>query len=138
MQGDKRLYRPGPELLSLARARGPPLSDRIRPYLQQLYDLVGETVHLMVRTGASIGVVDGQHAALTVALPTARAATVDPEVVTAHLLQVCADVRHAFGDSPEPDEGDESRRATPVIPSLFRDEKRPPEHPQSNHDHITQ
>src|SRR5690606_9923960 len=59
VQGDKRLYRPGPALLALAKAGGPPLADRIRPYLQRLYDLVGETVHLMVRTGAEIRVVDG-------------------------------------------------------------------------------
>ena len=59
VQGDKRLYRPGPALLALAKAGGPPLADRIRPYLQRLYDLVGETVHLMVRTGAEIRFVDG-------------------------------------------------------------------------------
>ncbi|ACU97085.1 transcriptional regulator [Saccharomonospora viridis DSM 43017] len=193
VQGDKRLYRPGPALLALAKAGGPPLADRIRPYLQRLYDLVGETVHLMVRTGAeirfvdgiesrhplrvglrtgarmpayctsggkamladlepseidalhagglppwpgekihnlsalhetleavrrnrlgvnheesepgvtaigaSIGWIDGQHAALTTVLPTVRLATVDLETVTTHLLQVCADVRQAFGDN---------------------------------------
>lgn len=194
VQGDKRLYRPGPGLRSLARFGGaPPLSDRVHPYLRCLFDEVGETVHLMVRTGAevrfldgiegrqplrvglrtgarmpayrtsggkamladletaeidalhagglppwpgerphdlsalhreldtvrrnrlgvnhdesepgvtaigaSIGWIDGQHTALTVALPTARFATVDTEAVTAHLLQACADVRQTLGDA---------------------------------------
>ena len=49
--------------------------------------------------GASIGWIDGQHAALTTVLPTVRLATVDLETVTTHLLQVCADVRQAFGDN---------------------------------------
>lgn len=46
--------------------------------------------------GASIGFVDGQHAALVVAVPTARLAITDTEATAAMLLQTCADVREAL------------------------------------------
>ncbi len=182
-QGDKRLYLPGPALLQLRTIEMPALPDRIRPYLQKLFDAVGETVHLMVRidaevlfadgiegvqtlrvglrvgarmpawrtsggkamladltpeevdallaggpaaargekipdpaalrreleavrrdrlgcnfdesepgvtaVGASIGVIDGNHAALVVALPTARVGSVGLDAVAAELLRVC-------------------------------------------------
>lgn len=191
VQGDKRLYRPGPGLLRVRAGSVPPLPDRIRPYLEELYRAVGETVHLMVRVdsevlfvdgiegtqslrvglrvgvrmpayctsggkamladlpqgeidtlhadglaprsnekiqdlaalhreldsarrndfgfnhdesepgvtavGASIGLVDGHHAALAVALPTARIVTVGMEAVAGRLLQVCRQVRQELG-----------------------------------------
>lgn len=59
VQGDKRRYRPGPGLLR-AKPRGiPTLPDRLRPYLEELYGTVGETVHLMTRIGAEVLFVDG-------------------------------------------------------------------------------
>lgn len=60
VRGDKRKYGPGPELARLAGAGGaPPLADRVRPYLERLYEQVGETVHLMVRSGTDVRFVDG-------------------------------------------------------------------------------
>ncbi|GAA1652292.1 IclR family transcriptional regulator [Georgenia ruanii] len=199
VQGDRRLYHPGPELLGLGRtAAAPPLPERVRPYLEHLYAEVGETVHLMVRDGAevrfadgiegtqplrvglrtganmpayctsggkamladldddavdalhpggltpwpgeqidslpalhrelaavrahrfglnhdesepgvtaigaSLGVIDGEHAALTVALPTARFATVDATALADRLLRACRHARRALtgagDDSP--------------------------------------
>ncbi|MEV4603015.1 IclR family transcriptional regulator [Amycolatopsis sp. NPDC049253] len=191
VRGDKRQYRPGPELLALATPGwAPPLADRVRPYLERLHADVGETVHLMVRAaadirfvdgieshhplrvglrtgarmpayctsggkamladldpadvtalhaaglppwpgekihdvkalhrelaavrrnhfglnqdeseagvtaiGASIGVIDGQPAALAIAVPTARFASAGPEAMAAHLLRTCGDVREAL------------------------------------------
>lgn len=193
-QGDKRLYLPGPALLQLRTIEMPALPDRIRPYLQKLFDAVGETVHLMVRidsevlfvdgiegtqslrvglrvgarmpacrtsggkamladlepeeidallaggtapspgekirdlaalrrelasvrrnhfgcnhdesepgvtaVGASIGVIDGNHAALVVALPTVRMAAGGLEAVTAELLRVCRQVGRDVAGPP--------------------------------------
>ena len=192
VQGDKRLYHPGPAFLGPGMAVGrPPLTGRLRPYLEQLFDRAGETVHLMVRSGAevrfsdgiegnqslrvglrigarmpayctsggkamladlddaevaalhahgftpwpgekigdleglrreldvvrsrqfglnhdesepgvtaigaSVGQVGGEHAALTIALPTARFATADHAALTNHLMQTCRDARRAMG-----------------------------------------
>ncbi|WP_448070940.1 IclR family transcriptional regulator [Georgenia yuyongxinii] len=194
VQGERRLYHPGPQLLGLGRSEpARPLPERVRPYLERLYAEVGETVHLMVRDGAevrfadgiegtqplrvglrtgahmpayctsggkamladltpaevdalhpdgltpwpggpvadlaglhrelaavrrqrfglnhdeseagvtaigaSLGLVDGVHAALTVALPTARFATVETVELTGRLLQACRDARRALGDA---------------------------------------
>jgi DNA-binding IclR family transcriptional regulator len=194
LRGDKRKYGPGPELTRLARAgAAPPLTDRVRPYVDHLYEQAGETVHLMVRSGtdvrfvdgiesrqslrvglrtgarmpayctsggkamlaelepaevtalhadglapwpgekihnvnalhkslaavrrkhfgvnrdesepgvtavgASIGYVDAQHAALVVAVPTARFAVADIDRIAALLQQVCGDVRTTLGTS---------------------------------------
>ncbi|WP_245266909.1 IclR family transcriptional regulator [Saccharomonospora piscinae] len=182
VRGERRRYRPGPALRGLSVVEDPPpLTDRVRPYLERLFDEVGETVHLMVRVGpevrfvdgvegrqplrvglrtgarmpahrtsggkamladltaaevealwephgpaagraaltgeldavrrrnyglnhdeseagvtalgASLGWIDGQHAALTVALPSVRFAALDVDAVTERLLRVCADVR---------------------------------------------
>ncbi len=191
VQGENRLYRPGPGLHRISAGSVPPLPDRIRPYLEDLHRAVGETVHLMVRRGsevlfvdgiegtqslrvglrvgarmpayrtsggkamladlppgevdvlhadepaprpgekirdlaalhrelraarnnnfgfnhdesepgvtaigASIGFVNGQHAALAVALPTARIVTVGMDDVAGRLLRVCWQVRHDLG-----------------------------------------
>ncbi|MFI5611650.1 IclR family transcriptional regulator [Amycolatopsis sp. NPDC051903] len=193
VRSDKRKYSPGPELTRLAAGAAPPLTDRVRPYLERLYEQVGETVHLMVRSGpdvrfvdgiesrrplrvglrtgarmpayctsggkamlaelepaelaalhadgltpwpgekihnvaalrkslgavrrkhfgvnhdesepgvtaigASIGHVDTQHAALVVAVPTARFAVTDIDRIAALLQQVCGDVRETLGTS---------------------------------------
>ncbi|MER6170292.1 IclR family transcriptional regulator [Streptosporangium sp. NPDC001681] len=191
IQGDRRMYLPGPALLRLRTGDVPALPDRMRPFLQTLFDAVGETVHLMVRIGsevlfvdgiestrslrvglrvearmpayrtsggkamladlepgevdalhadglapaadekvpdlaalrreleavrrdhfgcnydesepgvtaigASVGVIDGNHAALVVALPTARVASGGLETVAAELLRICDRVRHEVG-----------------------------------------
>lgn len=47
--------------------------------------------------GASLGFIDGNHAALAVALPTARIGTVGLEAVTAELLRVCRQARQEAG-----------------------------------------
>lgn len=60
-QGSGRLYQPGPELLdrhSTVRSI-PALTRRLRPYLGQAFEELGETVHLMVLGGPDIHFVDG-------------------------------------------------------------------------------
>lgn len=47
--------------------------------------------------GASVGVVDGHHAALAVALPTVRAVAVGADAVAAELMRVCRHVRQEPG-----------------------------------------
>lgn len=60
VRAEGRRYAPGPALLGLAKLDGVrPLSARVRPYLERLFDAVGETVHLMVRTGAEVHFLDG-------------------------------------------------------------------------------
>lgn len=189
VRAEGRRYAPGPALVGLTERDGVrPLSARVRPYLERLFDAVGETVHLMVRTGAEVhfldgiegrrplrvglrtgvrmpaartsggkamladldpaevdtllatathgepdsaatlhgeiatvrrthyginhdesepgvtalgasaGTVDGRHVALSVALPTARFATVDTDPLIAHLLEIRTDLRHTLGD----------------------------------------
>lgn len=60
VQGDKRLYHPGPELVGNSLTTSiPVLTRRVRPFLEKLFDEVGETVHLMVLVGAEVRFVDG-------------------------------------------------------------------------------
>ncbi|PFG41183.1 IclR family transcriptional regulator [Georgenia soli] len=61
VQGDKRLYEAGPELVvPPPRAAGiPEIIRRLRPYLATLYEELDETVHLMVLSGADVRFVDG-------------------------------------------------------------------------------
>jgi len=61
VQGDKRLYEAGPELVvPPPRAAGiPEVVRRLRPYLAALYEELDETVHLMVLSGADARFVDG-------------------------------------------------------------------------------
>ncbi|PWV84058.1 DNA-binding transcriptional regulator, IclR family [Prauserella marina] len=53
--------------------------------------------------GASIGIIGGEHAALTVALPSTRFAVSDTEHIAAVLLAACRDVRGALGAADVPD-----------------------------------
>lgn len=61
VQGDKRLYEAGPELaVPVPPATGiPEVVRRLRPYLSALFEELGETVHLMVLSGADVRFVDG-------------------------------------------------------------------------------
>ncbi|MFD0888339.1 IclR family transcriptional regulator, partial [Streptosporangium algeriense] len=59
VQGDRRVYLLGPALLRLRTGDVQALPDRIRPFLQMLFDAVGETVHLMVRMGSEVLFLDG-------------------------------------------------------------------------------
>ncbi len=60
VQGPRRLYHPGPETAGYPRARsGPPLRRIVRPYLERLFEQVGETVHLVVPVGTDVRFVDG-------------------------------------------------------------------------------
>lgn len=63
-QGEQRRYRPGPELLRPGMALSvPPLRIRARPYLERLFERVGETVHLATLVGTTIHHADGIEAA---------------------------------------------------------------------------
>ncbi len=57
----KRLYHPGPELLRprASWVSHQLLASRLRPILQGLFDVVGETVHLMMLSGSDVRFVDG-------------------------------------------------------------------------------
>ncbi|MFC0526624.1 IclR family transcriptional regulator [Phytohabitans kaempferiae] len=60
IQGEDRRYRPGPQLLGRRAAVAiPQLVRDARPFLGELHDKVGETVHLMVLVGNHIRLVDG-------------------------------------------------------------------------------
>lgn len=60
VQGEDRRYRPGPQLLGRRAAVAiPQLVRDARPFLGELQDRVGETVHLMVLVGNHIRLVDG-------------------------------------------------------------------------------
>lgn len=60
VQGEDRRYRPGPQLLgSRAVVAIPELVRDTRPFLTELQERVGETVHLMVLVGNRIRLVDG-------------------------------------------------------------------------------
>lgn len=55
IQGEKRRYRPGPELLRAGQKQNPiQLRNRLRPYLEQLYTLAHETVHLASLIGTEV------------------------------------------------------------------------------------
>jgi DNA-binding IclR family transcriptional regulator len=63
-QGELRRYRPGPELLRPgAMVSLPSLRVRARPYLESLFERVGETVHLATLVGTTIHHHDGIEAA---------------------------------------------------------------------------
>ena len=59
-QGQRRRYEPGPELLRPGmNGTVPPLRTRARPYLERLFERVGETVHLATLVGTEIHHLDG-------------------------------------------------------------------------------
>ena len=60
-QGERKLYRPGPQLLGLRAPQRsiPALVARMRPMLQILHDDVRETVHLVVLAGPDVQFVYG-------------------------------------------------------------------------------
>lgn len=59
-QGSDRRYRPGPELIGRRVAAGVPRFVRAaRPYLDELFTRVGETVHLIILVGTNIRLVEG-------------------------------------------------------------------------------
>jgi IclR family acetate operon transcriptional repressor len=59
-QGEQRRYRPGRELLMPGMMVAlPPLRVRARPYLERLFERVGETVHLATLVGTTIHHHDG-------------------------------------------------------------------------------
>lgn len=61
VQGERRRYEPGPELHGRTRAAHgiATIARQLRPYLVELFDRVGETVHLVVLTGPDVRFVDG-------------------------------------------------------------------------------
>ena len=60
VQDDQRRYRPGPELLGRRATAGIPRFVRdARPFLEELFARVGETVHLMTLVGTRVRLVDG-------------------------------------------------------------------------------
>lgn len=59
-QGARKRYEPGPALLRPGMAvTVPPLRARLRPYLERLFERVGETVHLATLVGTEIHHLDG-------------------------------------------------------------------------------
>lgn len=111
VQGDNRLYRAGPALVALARpGSAPPLPELVRPYLRRLFDTVGETVHVMVRSGAEIRFVDGIEGdqPLRVGLRTGARmpayCTSGGKAMLAELTQEAVDTLHADGLAPWPGE----------------------------------
>lgn len=59
-QGARKRYEPGPALLRPGMAMTvPPLRTRVRPYLERLFERVGETVHLATLVGTEIHHLDG-------------------------------------------------------------------------------
>ncbi|GAA1621326.1 IclR family transcriptional regulator [Georgenia ruanii] len=62
-QGERKRYEPGPELLRPGASRPiPPLRTRLRPYLERLFERVGETVHVATLVGTEIHHLDGVEA----------------------------------------------------------------------------
>lgn len=60
VQDHRRRYAAGPALLAPGQARPTPsVPERVRPYLEQLFDATQETCHVMVRVGAQVRFVDG-------------------------------------------------------------------------------
>ncbi|WP_127131188.1 IclR family transcriptional regulator [Georgenia sp. SYP-B2076] len=111
VQGAKRLYHAGPAFLGPGMAAGlPPLTERLRPYLEQLFDRVGETVHLMVRTGAEVRFADGIEGTqpLRVGLRTGARmpayCTSGGKAMLADLDDAEVDALHADGLTPWPGE----------------------------------
>ncbi len=59
-QGEQKRYSPGPEFLRPGMMQPvPPLRLRARPYLERLFERVGETVHLATLVGTEIHHLDG-------------------------------------------------------------------------------
>ncbi|MEU6419154.1 IclR family transcriptional regulator [Streptomyces spiralis] len=58
-QGERRRYLPGPEMARPTATSAPTLRDQVRPYLEQLFEEVNETVHLATLVGTEIHHVDG-------------------------------------------------------------------------------
>ncbi|MFF4835338.1 IclR family transcriptional regulator [Streptomyces sp. NPDC001315] len=63
VQGAGKRYEPGPEFLGPGAARNvPPLREKLRPYLERLFERVGETVHVATLIGTEIRHLDGVEA----------------------------------------------------------------------------
>ena len=59
-QGERKRYEPGPAYLHPSRAYMiPPLRERVRPFLERLFERVGETVHLATLVGTEVHHPDG-------------------------------------------------------------------------------
>ncbi|WAL68452.1 IclR family transcriptional regulator [Amycolatopsis cynarae] len=111
VQAENRLYRPGPQCLRLAGpGREPRLPELIRPYLERLFSQVGETVHLMVRTGSEVRFADGIESGqpLRVGLRTGARmpayCTSGGKAMLADLPATEVDALHAGGLAPWPGE----------------------------------
>ncbi|MFH5824872.1 IclR family transcriptional regulator [Georgenia sp. AZ-5] len=121
VQGERRLYLPGPALRRLGGGVGAELSERVHPYLERLFARVGETVHLMVRTGAEIRFVDGIEGEqpLRVGLRTGAHmpayCTSGGKAMLAELDPLEIDALHAGGLTPWP--GEQIRN----LPALHRE-----------------
>lgn len=60
VQDTRRRYRAGPALLAPGRMRGTAsLVDRVRPFLEQLFEATQDTCHLVVREGTQVRFLDG-------------------------------------------------------------------------------
>lgn len=60
VQDTRRRYRAGPALLAPGRMRGTSsLVDRVRPFLEQLFEATQDTCHLVVREGTQVRFLDG-------------------------------------------------------------------------------
>lgn len=60
VQGERRLYHPGPALLAPGRNHAAPtLRQLLRPHLEALFARTGETVHAMVLDGSDVVFLDG-------------------------------------------------------------------------------
>ncbi|MCD4852644.1 IclR family transcriptional regulator [Arthrobacter sp. AK01] len=59
-QGERKRYEPGPALLRPSIPQSvPPLRTRARPYLERLFQRVGETVHITALVGTEVNHLDG-------------------------------------------------------------------------------
>jgi IclR family acetate operon transcriptional repressor len=59
VQDQHRLYRPGPELIGRSAPSTRQLLRVMRPFIEDLYGRVGESVHLVVPAGSDVRFVDG-------------------------------------------------------------------------------
>lgn len=107
-QGEQRRYRPGPELLRAgAMVSVPSLRVRARPYLERLFERVGETVHLATLVGATIHHHDGIEAATHALRFGLRVGVVLPAHVTSAGKAMLADL--------SPEEVESRYRSVPSV-----------------------
>lgn len=92
-QGEQRRYRPGPELLRPGMMLSvPPLRIRARPYLERLFESVGETVHLATLIGTKIHHIDGIEATTHALRFGLRVGVILPAHVTSSGKAILADL----------------------------------------------